>query len=77
MNADRWSIPKTLRDRLGIRAGQRMEIREEAGTLVVTKSRDDDPVSLVYGTYRMLHGWTTDEFIDEIRGPVELPSETT
>jgi AbrB family looped-hinge helix DNA binding protein len=69
-------IPKPLRDSLGIRAGQRMEIREEAGTLVITKSMEDDPVSRVYGTYRMINDWTTDEFMDEIRGPVELPPDT-
>jgi len=57
-------IPKPLRDSLGIRAGQRMEIREEAGALIVTKTMDEDPVSLVYGTVRLPHGWDTDAAIE-------------
>lgn len=66
-------IPKAYRDRLGLRGGQLLEIREERGRLIVTKSPDDDPIDAVYG---ILHnGMTTDEMIDEMRGPAELPPE--
>lgn len=50
-----------------------MEIREERGRLIVTKSRDDDPVEAVYGILNT--GLTTDEMIEEMRGPAILPPE--
>lgn len=68
------TIPKPLRDRLGLRRGQLLEIREEGGQLVMTKTGDHDPVDTVYGILRT--GRTTDEMIDEMRGPAGLlPSE--
>lgn len=66
-------IPKPLRERLGLRGGQLMEIREERGRLIVTKSREDDPVEAVYGILNT--GLTTDEMIEEMRGPAILPPE--
>ena len=66
-------IPKAYRDRLGLRGGQLLEIREERGRLIVTKSPDDDPIDAVYGILN--NGMTTDEMIDEMRGPAELPPE--
>lgn len=67
-------IPKAYRERLGLRGGQLLEIREERGSLIVTKSLDDDPIDAVYGILNT--GMTTDEMIDEMRGPAELPPES-
>lgn len=67
------TIPKPLRERLGLRRGQLLEIREERGELVMTKTAEPDPVETVYGILGT--GRSTDEFIDEIRGPADLPPE--
>lgn len=67
------TIPKPIRDRLGMRRGQLLEIREERGEVVMTKSVEQDPVDAVYGILGT--GRSTDEFIDDIRGPAELPPE--
>lgn len=65
-------IPKPYRDRLGLRGGQVMEIREERGRLIVTKSADEDPIDAVYGILRRTGGafghQTTDDFIRDVRG---------
>lgn len=65
-------IPKPLRERLGMRGGQLLEIREERGRLIVTKSLAEDPVDEVYGILRRIRRedafGRTDDFIREIRG---------
>jgi len=66
-------IPKPLRERLGLRGGQLLEIREERGQLIVTKSLEDDPIDALYGVLQV--GLTTDEMIEEMRGPVDLPPD--
>jgi antitoxin PrlF len=62
------TIPKKLRDRLGIRPGQVLEWTENQGKLVGRKlnSADDDPLRRVYGILKI--GGSTDEWIKEIRG---------
>ena len=65
-------IPKEYRDRLGLRGGQLMEIREERGQLIVTKSLEEDPIAAVYGILRdefAAMGYeSTDDFIRDVRG---------
>jgi AbrB family looped-hinge helix DNA binding protein len=63
------TIPKRLRERLGIRPGQILEFEADDGRLVATKVTPRDPVDAVYGTLGT--GRSTDEYIDEIRGPVD------
>lgn len=66
------TIPKPLRDRLGIRPGQRLELAEEEGRLIATKDLDtNDPIGAVYGTLDL--GMSTDEYMNLVRGPVDLP----
>jgi antitoxin PrlF len=60
------TIPKALRDRLGIRPGQILEFREDRGRLVATKAGDDDPTAAVYGILKT--DKTTDELMHELRG---------
>ena len=43
------TVPKPLRERLGIRAGDQLEVTEDHGHLVLTKASDQDPVQAVYG----------------------------
>lgn len=68
-------IPKRLRDSLGLRSGQPMEVHEEEGRLIVTKVIDDDPIARVYGTLKLPEGMDTDALMDLLRGPADLPPE--
>jgi antitoxin PrlF len=60
------TVPKPLRDRLGIRGGDRLEFTEESGGLVVRKATDQDPVEAVYGILSL--GESTDEVLRALRG---------
>lgn len=63
------TVPKPLRERLGIRPGDELEVVDEGGKIVLSKAATDDPVSAVYGILDT--GLSTDEIIDELRGPVD------
>ena len=63
------TIPKRLRDRLGIGPGVVLEFREEAGTLVAAKVSGEDAVASVYGILDV--GRPVDEVVDELRGVAE------
>lgn len=66
------TIPKPLRDALGLDSGTKLRFREESGRLVATKVRTTDPITEVFG---ILHSTrTTDEVIEELRGPAARPS---
>ncbi len=75
------TIPKKLRQQLGIRPGDVLEFEEEGGRLVGTKYLGDDPVAAVYGSMRAFDAFpdmTTDGFVDLIRGvpdAIEPPSD--
>lgn len=60
------TVPKRLRDRLGIRGGDRLEFTEEYGGIVVRKVTDQDPVEAVYGVLSL--GESTDEVLRTLRG---------
>lgn len=60
------TVPKRLRERLGIRAGDRLELSEEEGRLVARKATADDPVAAAYGILGTGH--RTDEAIRALRG---------
>ena len=60
------TIPKKLRDRLGIRPGQILDFREERGRLVAVKAGLQDPVDAVYGVLKS--GRRTDEIMKVLRG---------
>lgn len=64
------TIPKPLRIRLGLRAGQVLEVRDDRGRLIVTKAKRRDPVDEVFGILKL--GRSTDEIMAELR-PEELP----
>jgi AbrB family looped-hinge helix DNA binding protein len=63
------TIPKQLRDQLGIGPGVVLEFREEAGTLVASKVSGEDAVASVYGILDV--GRPVDELVDELRGVAE------
>jgi antitoxin PrlF len=60
------TIPKNLRLRLGLRKGQVLEVREEEGKLVMTKTTSTDPFQKYYGVLDL--GLTTDEIMTQLRG---------
>ncbi len=64
------TIPKPLRDRLGIRSGEVLEFTEDQGRLVAVKApQAQDPIGSVYGILKT--GRRTDDVIEELRGPVD------
>ena len=60
------TIPKLLRDQLGLRPGQMLEFSNENGRLVATKAALVDSVDGVYGI--LLPRRSTNAYLDEIRG---------
>ncbi|MGH3930603.1 MAG: AbrB/MazE/SpoVT family DNA-binding domain-containing protein [Pseudonocardiaceae bacterium] len=59
------TIPKALRDRLGISPGQVLDFDEDDGRLVARKVTDADPVDGVYGILDLPEG--TDHFLAMLR----------
>ena len=60
------TIPKPLRQRLGIKAGQVLEFSEEKGRLIAKKAGTGDPVSSVTGVIKT--GLTTNQMMKLLRG---------
>ena len=65
------TIPKRLRDQLGIRPGQVLDFDEDRGKLVAVKLDEIDPIDALLGAFPS--EMSADEFMDLIRGPVDLP----
>ena len=61
-------IPKPLRERLGLRAGQVLECREERGRFVAVKANTQDPVAGAYGILK--RSPRTDQWLERLRGKV-------
>jgi AbrB family looped-hinge helix DNA binding protein len=61
------TIPKRLRERLGIRAGELLDFEEREGELVARKAGSADPVAEVYGSLKL--GEPVDAFVRRVRGP--------
>jgi AbrB family looped-hinge helix DNA binding protein len=59
------TIPKALRDRLGIKPGTTLEFSEENGRLIAVKHSPADPVAKVYGC--LGRKFDTDAFMAEVR----------
>jgi hypothetical protein len=58
-----------------MRRGQLLEIRAERGEVVMTKRIERDPIDEVYGILGT--ELTTDEIIEQMRGPADLPAESS
>jgi AbrB family looped-hinge helix DNA binding protein len=60
------TIPKLLRDRLGIRPGTVLEFKEDHGKLVAFKTPTMDAIDQIYG--KLGSGRRTDDVMRELRG---------
>ena len=60
------TIPKRLRDRLGVKPGTVLEFSEEHGRLIAVKTGGIDPVSEVYGC--LSKRLNTDAVMAQLRG---------
>jgi len=63
------TIPKAIRDRLGLRPGTVLEFRDDRGRLIGTKAAQDDPLEAVVGILKLDR--TTDEVVERLRGRAE------
>jgi len=64
------TIPKQIRDRLGIHAGTVLEFADEGGRLVARKVRRRHPIDSVYGVLALPGG--VDAHVAALRGPADL-----
>ena len=62
------TIPKEVRDRLGLRAGSTIDFRAEGGALVGTKAIEEDVFRRWRGRGRLPKGLTADAYLALIRG---------
>ena len=65
------TIPKPLRDRLGLLPGQVLDFREEKGKLVATKAQTTDSAGSVFGILQTKQ--TTDKTMTTLRGKPDPP----
>ncbi len=59
------TIPKVLRERLGIRPGTVLDFKEEQGKLVAVKAEAMDTIDQFYG--KLGSGRRTDDVMQELR----------
>ena len=62
------TIPKTVRDRLGIVPGTVLDIDAEAGRLIGTKHEPSDVFSRWRGVARLPGNASVDAYIERVRG---------
>jgi AbrB family looped-hinge helix DNA binding protein len=68
------TVPKRLRERLGIRPGDVIEFSDQEGVLVGRRVPEGNPVAAVTGS--LAQEWafpdlSTDGFLDLVRGPAD------
>jgi AbrB family looped-hinge helix DNA binding protein len=64
------TIPKDIRDRLGIKVGDEIDFVEERGVVTLRKHREPGSFHKWIGFLAdAFEGKTTDEIIEELRGP--------
>ena len=62
------TIPKALRDSLGISAGTILDVEEREGGMMLRKREVNDPLEQWRGKGRLPVGGSVDEYLEAIRG---------
>ena len=62
------TIPKAIRDRLGLRAGSVVEFQAVNGKLVGMKAETADPFRKWLGKGRLPNGLNVDTYLERVRG---------
>jgi len=63
-----FTIPKAVRDQLGLRTGDRLEFVEDNGGFRIEKRLGENPFDKWQGFLKHLAGQSSDELVDEMRG---------
>jgi antitoxin PrlF len=64
----RITIPKEIRDRMGLRAGDKVVFVENSGSFILKKSVANSPFDPWVGFLENPTGETVDEIIEDLRG---------
>ena len=67
------TIPKSIRDRMGLKAGDVLEFDEQVTYLKAQRVFDEKRMRLVVGRGRKDNALSSKEHLDDMRGPAELP----
>lgn len=62
------TIPKKVRDRLGVHPGEAVGFEEKEGIIVITKAVTKSPFDKWVGKLAKLEGQTSDDLVKELRG---------
>ncbi|MDX2055109.1 MAG: AbrB/MazE/SpoVT family DNA-binding domain-containing protein [Polyangiaceae bacterium] len=62
------TIPKSIRERLGLRAGTELEFRTLRGQLIGVKKSREDPIAKWRGKGCLPLGLSADEYLARVRG---------
>lgn len=61
------TLPKAVRDALGLTKGSKLKVELESGRIVLRKDVDD-ALSRIRGKYKLPEGMTSDDVMRELRG---------
>ena len=62
------TIPKKVRDRLGVHPGEHVGFEEKEGVVVITKAVTKSPFDKWMGRLAKLEGQKSDDLVKELRG---------
>lgn len=62
------TIPKKVRDRLGVHPGEDVGFEEKEGVFVITKAVTKSPFDKWMGKLKKLEGQKSDDLVKELRG---------
>jgi hypothetical protein len=69
------TIPVAIREKLGLKSGQLLDFDETAPFLKAVPVLDEDQMHAVVGCIKGRLGGSSEEWLDQTRGPVEKGDE--